>query len=317
MIQYLQSTLGMNIEAKPWEKEQTLPLYLRSGRRYSVLIIENKECLCIEIDAADFQIAAYTKQLHRLSSYWDGLVLLCFQSLTTYQRKALIEQHIAFVVPGSQLYFPQMGMILQERKAAPVKQTEKLSPAAQRMFLYFLVNRIEQEEVSKLPQILDISAMTASRAIQELTALNLISSERSGRKKNFTLEKEHKALFQQAAPYLNDPVRKRVFVSQAPELMSLPKSGLTALSVQTMLNPPGYPCYAIGSKMFKEMGLKQVDPAWAMPGTCAELEIWNYDPNILAQDGCVNALPLALSLKCNQDERVQQAVEEMMEEYQW
>ncbi len=317
MIQYLQNTLGMHVEKKPWEKEQALPLYLRSGRSYCVLTIENQECLCIATDAADFQIAAYTKQLQRLSSYWDGFILLCFQSLTTYQRKALIEQRIAFVVPGSQLYFPQMGMILHERNAAPVKQTEKLSPAAQRMFLYFLVNRIEQGEVSKLPQILDISAMTASRAVQELTALGLIQSERSGRKKNFTLEKDRKALFQRAEPYLNDPVRKRVFVSQTPELMSLPKSGLTALSVQTMLNPPGIPCYAIGSKIFKEMELNQIDPAWAMPGTCAELEIWNYDLDILAQDGCVNALSLALSLKCNQDERVQQAVEEMMEEYQW
>ncbi|EFB40206.1 MULTISPECIES: hypothetical protein [Parachlamydia] len=44
-----------------------------------------------------------------------------------------------------------------------------------------------------------------------------------------------------------------------------------------------------------------------------ELEVWNYDPELFAKDGIVDPFSLYLSLQESKDERVEGALEEMME----
>ena len=48
-----------------------------------------------------------------------------------------------------------------------------------------------------------------------------------------------------------------------------------------------------------------------------ELEIWRYDPAMFATDGIVDPFSLYLSLKDSKDERIQIALEEMMEKLAW
>ncbi len=48
-----------------------------------------------------------------------------------------------------------------------------------------------------------------------------------------------------------------------------------------------------------------------------EMEIWRYSPNLFAEQAVVDRLSLYLSLKENQDERVEAALEDMMREMQW
>ena len=42
------------------------------------------------------------------------------------------------------------------------------------------------------------------------------------------------------------------------------------------------------------------------------MELWRYDPKMLASDGYVDRLSLALALSDDNDERVEEAVEEML-----
>lgn len=49
----------------------------------------------------------------------------------------------------------------------------------------------------------------------------------------------------------------------------------------------------------------------------AELEIWHYDPDLFAKDSLVNPFSLCLSLKAFLDERVESAVQELMEKITW
>ena len=46
------------------------------------------------------------------------------------------------------------------------------------------------------------------------------------------------------------------------------------------------------------------------------LQLWRYRPDILG-DGAIDPLSLALSLRGESDERVQMALDEMMEDFQW
>ena len=85
MLQYLKETLGMTAEEAAWSEAEHLPLYLRNGRKYSVLSVEGAELLLIYMEAASFNLATFQKQWKKLSEYWIGELVLCFEKLTTYQ----------------------------------------------------------------------------------------------------------------------------------------------------------------------------------------------------------------------------------------
>ena len=52
------------------------------------------------------------------------------------------------------------------------------------------------------------------------------------------------------------------------------------------------------------------------PGTCL-LQVWCYDPKVLEVDGKVDPFSLYLSLQNETDERIEMALEVMMERYLW
>lgn len=321
MLQYLKEILGMAAEEKAWSEVELLPLYLRNGRKYSVLSVEGAELLLIYMEAASFNLTAFQKQWKKLSEYWSGDPVLCFEKLTTYQRKALIEKRISFVVPGSQVYLPCLGVALQERVAAERKVVSKLSPASQSLLLYLLYRGgVTPLKKVELANRLGVSAMNITRAVQELASIRLVETQKVGRSDLVLPVGSGAALYEKAKPYLIDPVQKRVFVKRKHELDALPLSGESALAERTMLNPPLVACRAIDRRAYKqyqESGLELVDPAWYSGADYIELEVWKYDPGLLAEDGMVDVVSLAASLVNNQDERIEIAVEEMVEEHKW
>ena len=321
MLQYLKETLGMAAEETAWSEVERLPLYLKNGRKYSVLSVEGAELLLIYMEAASFNLTAFQKQWKKLSEYWSGDPVLCFEKLTTYQRKALIEKRISFVVPGSQVYLPCLGVALQERVAAERKVVSKLSPASQSLVLYLLYRGgVAPLKKVELANRLGVSAMNVTRAVQELASLGLVETQKVGRSDLVLPVGSGAALYGKAKPYLVDPVQKRVFVKRKHELDVLPLSGESALAERTMLNPPLVGCRAIDRRAYKqyqESGLELVDPAWYSGADYIELEVWKYAPDLLAESGMVDVVSLAASLVNNQDERIEIAVEEMMEAHKW
>ena len=84
-----------------------------------------------------------------------------------------------------------------------------------------------------------------------------------------------------------------------------------------MLSEPTYPEYVISRDDWKAM--EKMD-AEKIPveesGTCL-LQLWCYEPRILLVDGSVDPFSLYLSLQDENDERIEMALEEMMEQYAW
>lgn len=321
MLQYLKETLGMTAKETPWDEEIKLPLYLRNGRKYSVLLIYETELLLIYMNAKAFNLTAFQKQWTKLSEYWNGDAVLCFEKLTAYQRKSLIEKRISFIVPGSQIYLPCIGMVLQERSVSERKLVSKLSPSSQFLLLYLLYHS-EAEPLKKveLSKRLGVSAMNITRAVQELMSLDLVKTQKTGRSDLVFPAGSGAALYEKAKPYLIDPVQKRVFVKQKHELDALPLCGESALAERTMLNLPLVSCRASDKKEYKrllENDLELVDPAWYSGTDYMELEIWKYNPELFAEKGMVDVVSLAASFATHQDERIEIAVEEMMEEHKW
>lgn len=318
MLDYLNQTLGLEATIRPWTEADQFPLYLKSGKKYFLLHIGGVECVLIEADEKNFSLPAFRKQMAKLPAQPEHIVL-CFNHLKSRQRKTLIEAQISFIVPGSQVYLPFLGVVLQERMKSAKAAPEKLSPAAQ-LILLCLIYGPDVQPIRKvdLAKRLKLSAMNVTRAVQELEALELVTVERAGRSDYVSAMGSGKYLYEKALPYMIDPVQKQLYVQKADILSGLPIAGETALATHSMLSGPQIKCKAISRKKYKGLdGIEEIDPAWNSSLDYIQLELWKYDPQPLADDDTVDVISLTLSLRGNQDERVEQAVEEMMEGYKW
>lgn len=318
MLDYLNQTLGLEATMTPWAEADRFPLYLRSGKKYFLLHIGGVECVLIEADERNFSLPTFRKQMAKLPGQPEHLVF-CFKHLESRQRKALIEAQIPFIVPGIQVYLPFLGVVLQERMKSAKAAPEKLSPGAQLILLY-LIYSPDVQPIRKidLAKQLKLSAMNVTRAMQELEVLELVTVEKAGRSDYVSAVASGKSLYEKALPYMIDPVQKRIYIQKSDVLSELPVAGEYALAALSMLNGPQIEYKAISRKKYKELdGIEEIDPAWTNSLDYIQLELWKYDPHPLAAYHAVDVTSLALSLRKNRDERVEQAVEEMMEGYKW
>ncbi|MCC8049043.1 MAG: hypothetical protein LIP10_00060 [Clostridiales bacterium] len=317
MIQYLQENLGISVKESAWDLEDRIPLYLKSGRNYSILQIESLDCLCIRITSDDFKISSYLKQLDKLSGYWNDNIILVFQELSSYQRKMLIQNRIAFIVPESQVYIPFLGMVFKERKASRRSIVDdKLSATAQLLLLFVIKNKIRKIRQADITHFIPASPMTISRAVNELIQFNLMNEKINGRERILLVDSSMLDLYQKCKTYLKSPVSRIVYVKEGDVPEELPLAGESALAEYSMLNPPKVNCYAMWKKNFNKLKLDTVDPNWTRE-LYAEIQLWIYDPLLLANGRYISELPLALSFENETDERVEDAVETMMENYKW
>lgn len=83
-----------------------------------------------------------------------------------------------------------------------------------------------------------------------------------------------------------------------------------------MLTEPRETVYATGREGWKKIRDSVREIPVQDTGTCL-LQIWRYDPGLFARDGYVDPFSLYLSLRNDTDERVQSALQKMMEDEKW
>jgi len=85
-----------------------------------------------------------------------------------------------------------------------------------------------------------------------------------------------------------------------------------------MLAEPVNPVAAVSREQWKELTRSNV--VTIVPGRepgGVEIEVWSYAPKLFAKDEVVDRLSLYASLRETDDERVESALGEMMEEMAW
>ena len=320
MLEYLRDYIGLSVNETVWHAENKLPRYLRHKRHYSVLEIENARLLLVHVKESEFSIQSFIKQLDKLKEYWSEDIVLVLDRLSAYQRKALIQQKQAFIVPSTQFYIPRLGIALQETQAPSILTKKKqFSGCTQFIFLYLLYHSEEFPMTkTELAQRTSSNAMTITRAIQEMSQFGLAHCERRGRSDYVSPACTGKALWEKSKPYLINPVRDKVYVQKNDTLNSEPISGEEALSELSMLSPPPISVRAIDRKVYKaKTNLTFVNPSWEITTDYTQLEIWSYDPRLHSHNGYVDLVSLYASFKDSPDERVEEAIDEIMEAHKW
>ncbi len=320
---YLKDTLGIDAPSAPWSGAPSLPYFLVDAFDLKALTMLGRPVLLAIDKRADRPgLATIRAQIDRIRERSGLPVLYATGTLASYERKRLIEQKVPFVVPGNQLYLPDLGVDLREYFRKPAAQPQgEISPAAQAMLIAVLLGkpwRGEWEPADVLGR-LGYTAMTASRAAREVVAAGIATSEMVGKLRRLKAEGPARALWGHIKPLLRNPVKRRVWALPTSDLAvrEFRLAGLSALAQQSILAEPTWPTYALSPSQWRlasQQGVKPVPEA--EPGVI-QLELWNYSPALVPGTALVDPLSLVLSLQSDADDRVQQALAELEEHLPW
>ena len=325
--EYLNKATGTGVLLQRAEaQEGQLPAYLRQSYRLGKgEVLDQRMTLALALPEeggrpsfkrlqADFRAL---QEVHR-----EGLLVLAFAYLPGYLRSHLVQARIPFVVIGYQIFLPHHWVDLREREqAAPEGPPTSLTWSAQVVLLrHLLWKDVEHLSLADLAHRLHYSAMAMTLARRQLEAAELATTRREGRSKHLVFAKQGRALWEQALPVLRKPWKRRVAVSMA----KLPcgyktwLSGISALARCSAISQEGAPVRAIdGDRLRKAEESQVLSVAEDMEFAKIKLEVWEYDPGLLAREECVDPLSLFLCLHEDPHERVQGALMELLQGVSW
>ena len=216
------------------------------------------------------------------------------------------------------MVLPDPGIDLRSHFKTIRNAGSKWRPATQAVFLYALMHDHAQGLTPKgLADQLGYAPMSMSRALDELETAGLGRVAMEGRQRVLRLERNRRALWEKAQGFLRDPVRKRVWVRLLSSAHPGVEAGLTALARYSALSAPANPVYALDRKEWKELSLNGCKERPIAEQDACQLEIWGYSPRLFSEDGVADRFSLYLSLKNTDDERVESALQEMIEVIRW
>jgi hypothetical protein len=315
---YLKENIDEQITIKPWIKKNNFPVFLRDTYNFYEVTILGTRCILIEAVDEMPNIDQLKKHIKQIKNLTDRQIVLFYKDITRYRRKSLIENRIAFVIEDGQMYLPFLGLDLKKVKEHVEEEAKGFTAPAQIAYLYFLYHKEEVVNTTDFAKKLGFNKMTASRALNDLYHANLITYEiggMTGRSKEYKRIKDPD-YFLRGRNYLKTPVRKIIYTKTKP--LDALTAGMEALSELSMINPPGHPIMAIDRNKLNNEQVEVVNNKDLIKDTkLVELELWDYDPGLFSNNGHVDLLSLYASLKEETDERVRQALEEVLRGEPW
>ena len=323
ILAYLHETLGVTPRARAWPAAAKLPYFLQDAFEVRELTLLDRPILmAIEKRADKPVLASVRDQVDKLRQMAGLPVLYVTRTLASWERKRLVEYKVPFLVPGNQLYLPDLGIDLREvfRRPPTAPQTP-LSPATQAVLITALLRQPWRNSwrPAEVARDLGYTAMTLSRAVGELTAAGIATAHMQGRVRWLHMERSAEQTWDHALPLLRSPVKRRVWVRTSPRWATpqVKLAGLSALARASMLADPPWPVHAVSPARWKAATQAGIEPLpEPMPGVC-EWELWQYDPALVPDSDAVDPLSLTLSLQDHTDERVQLALDELKGHFPW
>ncbi len=255
---------------------------------------------------------------HKLYELTDKDTVFIFQSCPTYLRQRLIDKGVYFVVSDKFAFLP--NLLINER-ISEKKKAQRLTPVAQYLLLYHQqVMSIEGKSAREIAELVPYSYQSVTFGLVCLEDLGLISrSTGSDKSKAISWSLQGRELFDKAEPLMLNPVQRMIFCDELITDESFPTSGINALSHYSRLVPDKEKTLAVSPETYKRLqtsssliGENPYDGKY-------RIEVWKYPP--VTADGYagqwVDPLSLFISLKNDNDPRVENEVESMINHIEW
>ncbi|WP_159519756.1 MarR family transcriptional regulator [Sunxiuqinia indica] len=329
--EYIKEVLGETIVVNrlPEHEVAKLPMYVNQLYRiYTTRLLGVELVLAQLIDDENISVAQTEKQIRNLRNLFNKTVVLLLDHVVSYNRIRLIRKKVNFIVPGKQVFLPEMLVDLKDGDTtkSSFKENQKLIPSAQVIVLYQILGLselwdIEQKPFKEIAFKLNYSPMAISKAVENLQVLDLVTV--AGEKEKFVQFNYDKVKLWEKIDendFWNYPVFKRVYIDSLPPGIKTWDCNTSALPEYSDMNPSRQNYVAIGrteyNRLNKQNLLLNANPTEG--NYC--VEVWKYNPGALVDaaiftEQTVDPLSLYLTLKSTPDERIELALEQIKEKY--
>jgi hypothetical protein len=242
-------------------------------------------------------------------------VVFIADNLDTRTAERLIRRNIPNIIVGKQLYLPFLLLDVKSKSTLQnwieAPKLTKLSQWAEAL----LIRQLLRGDLAGMAGIevartINMSPMTAQRAISQLTAANLCQLDAQGNRKILRFE-DTPSLWDKAKKILTPPCAKVLTLEQLPPDVPTFVSGTLALSQSTLLADDALPVYATSRRLFSRCASTR---HVAAEDATVRLELWERDPALTAQGGVVDPISLYLNMR-NDEDRVRIALTELLRKH--
>lgn len=316
---YLERTLLENVKVREIDKVISLPIFLEQAYVFFEARIFGARCVLIAARENAATPSNLAKHVSLVQSAVDAIVIFATPSLSAHYRSRLIDRGVSFVVPGNQLYIPDLAMDLRESFRAPKpRNVERLSPAAQAVLFHHVLRPGEFATTpSAIAKQLRYAPMSVGRAFDVLDAAGLAKAIKRGKERQIRFSADRRELMEAARPLLRSPARSFKHVCGTCPPFGMKLAGESALAKLTDLNPPRTETFAVAARNWKAIAesseFKEVDEF----ERSFMVETWSYDPAGLSDGPLVDPLSLYVQFHDHRDERVSLAAQRLLENEIW
>lgn len=302
---------GQQIELRKLSKQDQQGLWLELIANFKMMQFEfNGQVMLLLVAKGelDYTNVQRRKISERIESVKHIPAVFYFDNLLTYERDRLVEQGVYFVVADKFAFVPTL---IINRRSAKSEIKESFYPSTQYILLYHLqIKSLDGLPLKELEDMVPYKYKTISKSLKQLEALGLFRLEGS-RNKKLVFELSGKELWDKASTNLIDPIKSIEYTSDVFSEGDI--GGISALSHYSMLAPEDVPTRVISVDWVREH--RSSLPELHSFEDTQRIEIWKYPP--LGNSGYVDKLSLFLTLKDDNDPRVEKEIEIMMNEIKW
>ena len=319
VVNYINEVLGIRVNYKkvtPGELKK-LPFFLAKAYDFGEVKLFNQQIILL-IVKDNFTTDSLKNHLTRVQKDLDTVVVAVIPSVDAYKRSRLIEKKVPFIVPGKQMYMPDLMISLKEfgNTRSEDRQPTNMQPAAQLILLYHLqVEPLEGLNLGTIAEKLRYNPMTITRAAFYFQNTGLCRIE--GTKEKFLkFDKTKRELWDIVEPKMSNPINKVQYYTGYTIDKNLKKTNINALAHYTDLNDEQVEFFAMRpgyGRIIGGVNLKPIDP---MEGNVC-IEEWKYDPALLTKTEYIDPLSLYLCFRENKNERIEMASEKLIEKFPW
>ena len=327
---YIESALGVKAHLTPMpirvpytirDSYKTYDLKMPMGKSsaFNIMLLVSRD------EFAYPGIVSLQKHIELVHKVTNQVVVYVCRSLSIQERHSLITHQVNFIQPRFQMFIPEIALDLRESFRLRREQSElsALFPAAQAMLLSCLYAGKPYEAyftTNALLGDLNYSRVTLSKAVEQLTSLEVITPAKSELPwKTYAFNGTPAEVFRKAKRYLRSPVRKRIGITRntLPMATDVYLAGEAALAKYTMLAEPKQAVWGMTKKVFNDMlALDAFEVIDSLDEIEEWVEIWAY-PSLTERHYIADAASLYLSLEENPDERIQTALDELKQQVNW
>ena len=253
------------------------------------------------------------KHMEGIAALTGNQTVYAADTVTAQDARRMVGKGVAFIGGNGNLFLPFLSMRLTG-KPKPAPSITELGIPAQLMLLGVLNHKLSAPLTYGAAEAwLPYSRGSIHAAFEQLQLVGLCR-RLPGRAVQLEPVCTGRALWERALPLLQNPCRRTIEVPRVPETIPSCPAGETALAALTMLAAPRQAAFAC--TLHDYLRLPQKTHALAPADEPVVLQLWLYPP-CLPGTHAIDPLSLFLSLHRHADERVQQALEQLLDDFPW